>query len=379
MAQEHGEHAHGRPSTADGLDAAKLIAFYLPQYHPIPENDRWWGKGFTEWTNVARATPRFAGHYQPHLPSDLGFYDLRLPEAREAQAELASEYGIHGFCYYYYWFNGKRLLHRPLDEVLALRRPRFPFCVCWANENWTRRWDGADDEILIAQHYSPEDDLAFIESLIPFFEDERYIRVGDRPLLLVYRVGYFPEPRRTVDIWRRAVRRRGIAEPYLVQVESFRKLTDPRAAGFDASTQFAGLRVPQHTVLHIAENTSTFAGQLFDYDGYAQSLIEREENDYKLFKCVMPSWDNTARRGDEAGIFVNSSPEKYEAWLRATIAYTNERFRGPERLLFVNAWNEWAEGCHLEPDHRFGRRYLELTRAALEGRPAQTPEEEIRK
>ncbi len=343
----------------------RLIAIYLPQFHPIPENDRWWGKGFTEWTNVARATPRFLGHYQPHVPADLGFCDLRLPEVREAQAELAAAYGIHGFCYYYYWFNGRRLLERPLEEVRALRRPRYPYCVCWANENWTRRWDGQEQEVLIAQHYGPQDDLAFIESLVPHFRDERYIRVGDRPLLLVFRVSQLPEPARTADIWRRAARAHGIADPYLVQVESVPELTDPRAIGFDASAQFAGLRVPQHAVLQITANSTSFAGNLFDYDAYVQSFIDRDEAGYKLFKCVMPSWDNTPRRGDTAGIFVNASPEKYEAWLRSAIAYTKERFRGDERLLFVNAWNEWAEGCHLEPDQKYGLRYLEATRAAL--------------
>jgi lipopolysaccharide biosynthesis protein len=356
--------ANGR-SAAGTADDVRLIAFYLPQFHPIPENDRWWGKGFTEWINVVRATPRFLDHYQPHLPADLGFYDLRLPDAREAQAQLACAYGIHGFCYYYYWFNGHRLLERPLDEVLALRRPRFPYCVCWANENWTRRWDGYNEDVLIAQRYSPQDDLAFIESLMPHFEDERYIRVGDRPLLLVFRVGQLPEPGRTADIWRRAARARGIAEPYLVQVESAQELIDPRSIGFDASTQFAGLRVFPRAVLRITSNTSSFSGHLLDYDAYAEDCLERDEPDYKLFKCVMPSWDNTPRRGDRAAIFVNSSPEKYEAWLRAALDYTRKRFRGPERLLFVNAWNEWAEGTHLEPDTLWGHRWLEALRSAV--------------
>lgn len=363
---EKPRHVHPQShAPAPVMDDVRLIAFYLPQFHPIPENDRWWGRGFTEWTNVVRATPRFLGHYQPHLPADLGFYDLRLPEAREAQAELASAYGIHGFCYYYYWFNGRRLLARPLDDILAQRRPRFPYCVCWANENWTRRWDGASDEILVAQQYSPEDDVAFIEGLIPHFRDERYIRVGGRPLLLVYRSLHLPEPNRTVETWRRVTQRHGVLDPYLVQVESEAELSDPGALGFEASTQFAGLRVPPSAVLRITSNSSSFAGHLFDYEAYMAEFLEREELAYKLFKCVMPSWDNTARRGDKAGIFVNSAPEKYEQWLRAALAYTRRRFRGSERLLFVNAWNEWAEGCHLEPDQKYGLQHLEATRAAL--------------
>ncbi len=352
-------------------DSVRAIAFYLPQFHPIPENDAWWGKGFTEWTNVASARPLFDGHYQPHLPADLGFYDLRLPEARDAQAQLAAAYGIHGFCYYYYWFNGRRLLERPLEEVLRLRRPQFPYCICWANENWTRRWDGNDQDILLAQHYSPEDDRAFIESLMPHFEDERYIRVGGRPLLLVFRIGRFPDPERTAAIWRRAVRERGLGDLYLVQVESASKLTEPGRIGFDASTQFAGLRIGPRAILQITSNSSAFSGRLYDYDAYAADCIAREERDYKLFKSVMPSWDNTARRGNLSGIFVNSSPDKYAAWLRAAIAYTRARFQGEERLLFVNAWNEWAEGCHLEPDQRYGLQYLEATRAALEAEGAR--------
>src|SRR5215467_8332153 len=175
----------------------RLIAFYLPQFHPISGNDQWWGKGFTEWRNVVRGRPLFPGHYQPHLPADLGFYDLRVPEIRQAQADLAQEYGIHGFCYYHYWFNGRRLLQRPFEEILASGKPDFPFCLCWANENWTRTWDGGDDQILLAQNYSDEDDLTHIKSLIPAFRDKRYIRVNGKPVLLVYRTTSLPNPSET--------------------------------------------------------------------------------------------------------------------------------------------------------------------------------------
>ncbi|MDJ0634982.1 MAG: glycoside hydrolase family 99-like domain-containing protein [Xenococcaceae cyanobacterium MO_188.B29] len=183
----------------------KAIAFYLPQYHPIPENDKWWGKGFTEWTSVAKAKPLFKDHYQPHLPADLGFYDLRLPEVRQAQADLAREYGIYGFCYYHYWFNGKRLLERPFNEVLESGKPDFPFCLCWANENWTRRWDGQDREILIEQKYSVVDDREHIKSLISAFKDPRYIKIDGKPLFLIYRVNSLPDPSLTQKIWREEV------------------------------------------------------------------------------------------------------------------------------------------------------------------------------
>ena len=191
----------------------RAIAFHLPQFHPIPENDEWWGKGFTEWTNVVTAKPRFQGHYQPHLPADLGFYDLRLPEARAAQAELAASYGIHGFCYYHYWFNGRQVLERPVNEIWKSGEPEFPFCLCWANENWTRQWDGLKSDILLEQKYSPSDDLAHIRSLIPIFQDRRYIRILDRPLFLVYRAKQLPEPEKTTDIWRKEAERAGYEGP----------------------------------------------------------------------------------------------------------------------------------------------------------------------
>src|SRR5262245_7933162 len=193
-------------------DDVRLIAVYLPQFHPIPENDRSWGKGFTEWTNVAQAKPMFRGHYQPHLPADLGFYDLRLPEARRAQADLAQAHGIHGFCYYHYWFHGRRLLERPFDEVLASGEPDFPFCLCWANEPWTRRWDGKDQEILMPQEYSDRDDLAHIRWLARAFQDRRYIRVDGRPMFLVYRASRLPDPARTAATWREEARRLGAGD-----------------------------------------------------------------------------------------------------------------------------------------------------------------------
>jgi lipopolysaccharide biosynthesis protein len=180
----------------------RVIAFYLPQYHPIPENDLWWGKGFTEWTNVAKARPVFRGHCQPHLPADLGFYDLRVAESRDAQAALAREYGIQGFCYFHYWFNGKRLLERPFDEVLGSGRPDFPFCLCWANESWSRRWLGEERDVLMEQTYSQEDDLAHADWLGRAFADNRYIRIGGRPLFLVYRPAHLPDAKRTVELWR---------------------------------------------------------------------------------------------------------------------------------------------------------------------------------
>jgi lipopolysaccharide biosynthesis protein len=345
----------------------RLIAFYLPQFHPVPENDQWWGKGFTEWTNVAKARPLFNEHYQPHLPADLGFYDLRVAETREAQAQLARDHGIFGFCYYYYWFNKRRLLERPLNEVVASGKPRFPFCVCWANESWTRRWDGGDNEVLVRQEHSIADDLAFIHGLFPLFRDERYIRVLGRPLLLVYRTDLFPDPRRTAEAWRRATRDAGLGDLYLVKVESFQGTGDPETIGFDAAAEFPGHQVPAETEYDVRHQIPGFQTRLFNYPAYADLMMQRPEPGYKRFAGVLPSWDNTPRMASRGSLFADSSPAKYQEWLATAVKQTRRRFRGDERIIVINAWNEWGEGCHLEPDQKYGLEYLRATRAALDG------------
>jgi len=342
----------------------KIIAFYLPQFHPVPENDLWWGKGFTDWRNVAKARPNFAGHYQPHIPSDLGFYDLRVSETREAQAELARAYGIDGFCYHHYWFNGRRLLERPFEEVLRTGRPEMPFCLCWANENWTRRWDGDEQEILIAQTHSAHDDRAFIQSLFPAFEDRRYICIDGRPLLVVYRVNLLPDPKATAEIWREECHRRGFPGVHLCAAQSF-GITDPRPYGFDSALEF-----PPHGVFSRKMNhwlrivNRRYEGSVYDYREVILNSIRSKDPDYCLFRAVMPAWDNTARRQNDSNCFVNVSPEKYEFWLASAIARTRSRFDGDLQLVFINAWNEWGEGCHLEPDMRYGHQFLAATERA---------------
>ena len=349
------------------IDGIRAIAFYLPQYHPIPENDKWWGKGFTEWTYVTRARALFPGHYQPNLPGELGFYDLRLEEVREAQADLAREHSIYGFCYHYYWFGGKRLLERPLSEMLATGRPDFPFCLSWANENWTRRWDGREQEILLKQEYSPEGDLAFIQELLPIFSDRRYIRVQGKPLLLVYRTESLPNPKKTAEIWREESIRAGLGDLYLCRVESF-SAVDPESIGFDAACQFPPLLIGSPeldpVLVFNGSDPSAFKGKMFDYNGLAQQALH-SETQYKRFFGVTPCWDNTPRRRNNAYMWLNSQPRTYEDWLGQAVKNTVAVYHGDERLIFVNAWNEWGEGCHLEPDERFGRAYLEATRRAL--------------
>ena len=359
--------SHDRP-----VFDVQLIAFYLPQFHPIPENDVWWGKGFTEWLNVLRAKPNFVGHYQPHVTTELGYYDLRDAKTRHAQADLARAHGIHGFCYYYYWFNGRRLLHRPLDEVGESEQPDFPFCVCWANENWTRRWDGGHDELLLAQTYSPENEQRLIADLLPLFRDRRYIRVKGRPLLLVYRANLLPEPRRATETFRSVARASGEQEPYLAMVQ-IAGMPRPDAWGFDAGVEF-----PPHSMEadilteHIDKLNPDFVGDVWDYISAARFAIARPVPDFPLFRGVMVGWDNTPRLQNSGQIFVNSHPENYGRWLSAMVTQTLQNKRPEERLVFLNAWNEWGEGCHLEPDAQFGRGYLEATRAVLAGEQCRT-------
>jgi lipopolysaccharide biosynthesis protein len=375
----------GNVDTDDaGRNRVLAIAFHLPQFHPIPENDEWWGKGFTEWTNVVKATPRFPGHYQPHLPADLGFYDLGLPEARAAQAELAASYGIHGFCYYHYWFNGRRVLERPVNEIWKSGEPVFPFCLCWANENWTRRWDGLNEEVLLEQRYGPTDDLAHIRSLIPFFLDRRYIRVMDRPLFLVYRSKQLPEPGKTTELWRREAERAGLKGLFLVRVESFDdECGDPRKIGFDSSLEFqprwallSDLRIHRRKWWHRRRLGTAEHGLLdnyvYDYKEFARIALAADAPMYPQIPCVFPGWDNSPRRKNGATIFVNSKPEDYEQWLsevvdrlRACIGSRGNSGSVHESLVFINAWNEWAEGNHLEPCQKWGRKYLEATLRAL--------------
>ena len=353
------------PSGTGSLSPVRAIAFHLSQFHPIPENDRWWGTGFTEWTNVTRARPNFDGHYQPHLPADVGFYDLRVPETREQQAALARAHCIHGFCYYYYWFAGKRLLERPVEEMKATGRPDFPYCFCWANENWTRRLDGADREILIAQDASRADDERLVRDLLPHFRDPRYIRVNGRPLFMVYRVGVLPDVRNSASIWRDVCRREGLGELYLCAAKTY-DTGDPAQYGFDAVVEFPphGVRMPSINEQVDVLNPE-FEGPIIDYRQFVLDSLVRPELPYRVHRTVMPGWDNTARRQNLALTFIKATPEIYELWLREIVARTLERHQGEERLVFINAWNEWAEGAHLEPDQRFGRQFLVATRRAM--------------
>ncbi|MGA2070383.1 MAG: glycoside hydrolase family 99-like domain-containing protein [Sedimentisphaerales bacterium] len=365
----------------------KVIVFYLPQYHPIPENDKWWGNGFTDWTNVAKARPRFHGHYQPHMPADLGFYDLRIEETRIAQAEMAKQYGIYGFCYYHYWFNGKMLLERPFNEVLKTGKPDFPFCLCWANENWTRRWDGQDNEILMKQDYSSYDTSEHMSWLSSAFKDHRYIRINNKPIFLIYNAIQIPNIEKVIKMWRYEAKSKHGIELYLCSVKSTgtSSMSGESAikAGFDAVVDFQPnpslaikdvwlnlLKNFPQKLFNKIESKLNIPGQalindtnIFNYETILNKWIERSPVGYKEFPCVAPSWDNSAR-GKVCTIVQNDRPELYGKWLEAACNRVINNI-DDERIVFVNAWNEWGEGCHLEPDIKFGRKFLEITYETL--------------
>jgi glycosyltransferase involved in cell wall biosynthesis len=355
----------------------KKLAFYLPQFHPIQENDEWWGEGFTEWTNVSRAKPFFSGHWQPRRPGPMGFYDLRVPATMNKQFELARRYGIDGFCFYYYWFNGKKLLEKPLEMLMAGETDPFPFCICWVNETWTRSWDGMSGEVLIEANQSLEGTKAFIRDLEPVLKNQNYIRVDGRPLLLIYCAQKLENPQETVQDWRDFARASGIGELHICAVQSF-GFDDPTGWGFDAAVEF-----PPHCVPHKHEGLTycrelsqeernqlgvdpSFTGEIRDYQFYSQCGSRRPKEPYLLYKGCMLAWDNTARRMESAHIYANFSVRAYQDWLASCIDYCSREDLNPysESFVFINAWNEWAEGCTLEPDHHFGYALLNATRAA---------------
>ncbi|QVX42024.1 glycoside hydrolase family 99-like domain-containing protein (plasmid) [Ralstonia solanacearum] len=350
----------------DEQTSVKAIAFYLPQYHPIPENDAWWGKGFTEWRAVVRARPSFAGHHQPHEPADLGYYDLRVRETRIEQAELARRHGIHGFCYYHYWFDGKRLLDRPLQEVMEAGEPDFSFCVAWANEQWTRVWNGEPEQVLMAQSYRAGWAADFILDLLPMLLDPRYIRIDGKPLILICRVGLVPDIQGAVGEWRRVCREHGIDDLFVAGIESVDRF-DPRLLGLDGAVEFPPFadRLMCYSRRDLQLTDETFSGIVADYPSYVSECLRREDPGYVWFRGIMPGWDNTPRRGARAKIFLGSTPSEYRRWLDGLLRWTIEQRAPGQRLVFVNAWNEWAEGAHLEPDEKFGLAYLRETQAAL--------------
>jgi glycosyltransferase involved in cell wall biosynthesis len=368
------DYEDAKPLPDGARPRAKVLTYYLPQFHAIAENDKWWGTGFTEWTNLPRALPRFAGHYQPRIPRDLGPYALTDMNVMRRQIEMARRGGVHGWIFYWYWFNGHRLLEKPVDAFLADRSLDMPFALMWANENWTRRWDGAEHDVLMSQDYRPEEEAALMAELARHFRDPRYIRVQGRPLLMMYRAGLMPEPKEIVAGWRRRFREEHGEDPVFVMAQSFDDI-DPREVGFDAAIEF-----PPHKVTKRATPISgsldyldpDFTGTVFSYDDIARVSLEEPEPEFPLIKCAVPGWDNDPRKqGTNTVIIHGSTPASYEAWLGELVERAAARpFMGAEPFVCVNAWNEWCEGAYLEPDLHYGHAFLNATARAVVGRAA---------
>ncbi len=359
------------PSTVDCSllkPLAKTIAFYLPQFHAFEDNDQWWGTGFSEWRNVARGTPRYAGHYQPRIPRDLGFYDLNDKSILPKQAEMAKASGIDAFCFYYYWFNGKRLMDMPLD-MFADADIDQEFSIMFANENWTKTWDGFDSEVLIKQDYRDEDEDDFIEDTARYMRHERYTHVNGRPLFIIYRPGLLPNPRETLARWRAKWKEAVGKEPWMLMVQGFGD-EDPREFDLDGAVEFPPHKLckdipDMHDQLTILD--PNYQGHAKAYTDVINRSLDEEPPAYPLVKTVVPHWDNDARREGRGFTMHGSTPALYEGWLQGAIRYAEQNPFNDQPLVFINAWNEWAEGAYLEPDVHYGHAYLNATRRAVHG------------
>lgn len=348
-------------------NTTKAIAYYLPQFHSIPLNDEAHGKGFTEWTNVTKAIPIFEGHHQPQIPIDVGFYDLSQDTAMYRQIELAKLYGIYGFCFHYYWFSGKRLLEKPIFNYLENKELSHPFCLCWANENWSKLWDGGNREIIMEQNLKDDDAEKFFYDILPFFKDERYIKIDNKPFLIIYRLGLFEKAKvqQFIKTLRELAIREGFSGLHIGGVICF-DFNNDYDYDVDSWIEFP----PHKTNIPFAQMDTyvnkNFVGTIFDCRDYVRKNEYTKENNPKLFKSVFPGWDNTARKAiSNAAIFI-CPPESYKIWLKNIIKWTQKNHKEENRYVFINAWNEWGEGAHLEPDTHYGYAYLQATKEALE-------------
>lgn len=374
---------------------AKVLAIYLPQFHPIPENDEWWGPGFTEWTNVAKAKPLFKGHYQPRIPADLGFYDLRLPEVREKQAELAREAGIAAFCYYHYWFEGREILERPLNEVFACGKPDFPFCICWANHTWSSAtWDrgGRASKILLKQTYSAEDDVNHFMRLLPIFNDNRYYKIDGRLVFAIYDVWRFGRVKEFIETWRRLAKEHGLPGFYFIGITQStltidfktgkRKLpnvtssaeiyNDVLSMGFDAVNSYGARRGEMLAKGKIRSLVNRVLGILhlkigqntYDYSETVRGFFSPEDKWENVYPTIIPQYDRSPREATKEGIYVNSSPDKFYTHICDAIELIKNK--DPEhQVIFMRAWNEWAEGNYVEPDLKYGHGWIQALAKAL--------------
>ncbi|MBQ9340253.1 MAG: glycoside hydrolase family 99-like domain-containing protein [Paludibacteraceae bacterium] len=355
---------------------ARVLAYYLPQFHPIPENDAWWGKGFTEWTDVGKAKPLFPGHYQPHVPADLGYYDLRVPETREAQAQMAREAGVEGFVYWHYWFgNGKRLLERPFNEVLASGKPDFPFALAWANESWSGTLHGlVKGKMLIEQTYSEEDYIAHFNAILPAFKDHRYITCEGKPVFMVYRYDKCPDMAHFINLWQKLAKENGLKGIYFMAFgHNFYKKADTDAflqeamrLGFDG-VSFTNMRGPVKTDLwsrllfHINRDIR-HRPECFDYDDsvYTTDTCKQEN----AFPTMIPNWDHTPRSGVKGSVMTGVSPKKFQQTVKKMVDLVSDK-PYDKRFIFLKSWNEWGEGNYVEPDLKYGHGWLDALRNEL--------------
>lgn len=357
---------------------ARVIAFYLPQFHPTPDNNEWWGKGFTEWTNVAKAKPMYKGHYQPKIPADLGFYDLRVPETRAAQAELASEAGAEGFCYYHYWFgNGKQELELPFNEVLKSGEPDFPFCLCWANESWHGKfWNKEGNlvskKMLVEQLYlGKEDNEKHFYALLDAFKDKRYITIDGKPLFMIFRPYAFPGKEEFIKQWNELAIQNGLKGFYFVgQTPNASDIEPMLATGFNGVNM---CRLKSHEQLSpfskykaLFNNLILHRTNVYPYSRVAKLLVGDEEKQKNVYPCIVPNWDYTARSMNGGYVYDGSTPELFKEHVNDVLDHIKDK-EDEHKIIFLKSWNEWGEGNYMEPDLKFGKGYIEAMRQVLEG------------
>lgn len=378
---------------------ARVIAYYLPQFHPIPENDEVWGKGFTEWTNVAKAKPLFRGHYQPRIPADLGFYDLRLPEIREQQAQMAREAGIEGFCYYHYWMgNGKQLLQRPFEEVLASGKPDFPFCLCWANHEWTTRtWqNGGKTKIIAPMVYSGDEDYtAHFNYVLPALRDKRYITVDGKPLFSIYDPYHFTGVRRFMELWRQLAKENGLPgihfTAWMSSTSTIKRKDDGSiervlpnlkssadvynqilSLGFDSITSYGKSRAEmlymgkyKRIITKYVHKHIPFLPSLrYNYAKVMPHFFAPEDSWENVFPTIFPQWDRTPRAGSSEGIYVNATPDNFKRHIEDALNVIKDK-QQEHQILFLKSWNEWGEGNYVEPDLHYGHGFLDAIRETV--------------
>lgn len=348
----------------------KILAYYLPQYYPDEHNNKWWGKGSTEWTNVSKSMPQYLGQYQPRLPGELGFYDLRIQENIYRQIELAQIHGIYGFCFYYYWFDGERLLNLPFDNFVNDKNIKFPFCICWVNENWTKQWSGNSNTPLIEMPNDVDCYKKFIESCYKLLIKENYIKINGKPILIIYKPLDIPKQREVISYWRSFIKQTLNMELYIIAADNTGKVIEniSQMDVYDALSEFSP--GPHLKYMNDITNTKeyvckTFYGKVYDYAEFVNNKRYFNTHYAKLYRAISPMWDNTARKKDKGMILDGATPELYKQWLKDIIIETKNNNNLDDKIIFINAWNEWAEGAYLEPDLKWQYGYLEATKQAI--------------